>query len=125
MSSILAVLTGILLLVGAGFALIGALGVLRFPDVYTRMHAASKAGTLGSGFCLLAVAVNETSFDVTTRALAGVIFFLLTAPVSAHLLARAAVLAGYVPLGTGKNPVLSSVQRKVASPRSAKDSARP
>lgn len=99
MSDVLAIITGILLLIGAGFGLVGALGLIRFPDVYTRMHAASKAGTLGSGFCLLAVAVNETSFDVTTRALAGVVFFVLTAPISAHLLARAAIKAGYTPVG--------------------------
>jgi multicomponent Na+:H+ antiporter subunit G len=63
------------------------------------MHAASKAGTLGSGFCLLAVAVHASSFDVATRAIAAVLFFLLTAPISAHLLARAALLAGYPAVG--------------------------
>lgn len=99
MTAILQILTGVLLLIGAGFGLVGALGLIRFPDVFTRMHAASKAGTIGSGFCLLAVAVNEPSFDVTTRALAGIFFFLLTAPISAHLLARAAIKAGYLPAG--------------------------
>lgn len=89
------ILTGIALLVGAGFALIGAIGVVRFPDVFTRMHAGSKAGTLGSGFCLLAVAIHGGAFDITTRAVAGILFFMLTAPISAHLLARAAFLAGY------------------------------
>ena len=91
----LAIIASICLLVGAAFAVVGALGILRFPDVFTRMHAASKAGTLGSGFCLLAVAVHVSSFDVTTRAIAAIIFFMLTAPVSAHLLARAALVAGY------------------------------
>ena len=66
MTTALTIVTALLLLVGAGFGLIGALGVLRFPDVFTRMHAASKAGTLGSGFCLLAVAVHDSSFDVST-----------------------------------------------------------
>jgi multicomponent Na+:H+ antiporter subunit G len=95
MQAFLAITSGVFLLIGAGFALVGALGLLRFPDVYTRMHAASKAGTLGSGFCLLAVAIHETELDVTTRAIMGVLFFVLTAPISAHLLARAALKAGY------------------------------
>lgn len=101
-SSLLAILAGLLLLVGAGFALVGALGILRFPDALTRMHAASKAGTLGSGFCLLAVAVDAPQFDVASRALVAVAFFILTAPISAHLLSRAALLAGY-PVGCGIN----------------------
>jgi multicomponent Na+:H+ antiporter subunit G len=96
---LLAVLAGASLLVGAAFALVGALGVIRFPDVYTRMHAASKAGTLGSGFCLIAVALAGSSVDVTTRAIAAVLFFVLTAPISAHLLARAALMAGYRGVG--------------------------
>lgn len=91
----LAIIAAVCLLIGAGFAMVGALGILRFPDVFTRMHAASKAGTLGSGFCLLAVAVHVSSLDVSARAIAGIIFFMLTAPISAHLLARAALLAGY------------------------------
>lgn len=86
---------GLALLVGAGFALIGAVGLLRFPDVLTRMHAASKAGALGSGFCLAAVALHGGAFDVTTRAIAAIVFFLTTAPVSAHLVARATLKARY------------------------------
>jgi multicomponent Na+:H+ antiporter subunit G len=97
--ALLTVLAGVSLLVGAAFALVGALGVIRFPDVYTRMHAASKAGTLGSGFCLIAVALAGNSVDVTTRAIAAVLFFVLTAPISAHLLARAGLIAGYRGVG--------------------------
>lgn len=86
---------GALIIVGAGFTLIAAIGLLRLPDLYTRMHAASKAGTLGSGVMLIALAVFATDPAVVTRALAAVVFFLLTAPVSAHLLAKAAHAAGY------------------------------
>ena len=103
---LLTVLAGLSLLVGAAFALVGALGVIRFPDVYTRMHAASKAGTLGSGFCLIAVALAGSSVDVTTRAIAAVLFFVLTAPISAHLLARAGLIAGYS--GVGRRDALKT-----------------
>lgn len=87
--------TGILLIIGALFALVAALGLLRFPDVYSRMHAASKAGTLGSGVMLIALAIHSQDLATASRALAGVAFFLLTAPVSAHLLAKAAYAVGY------------------------------
>ena len=68
---------------------------MRLPDLYTRMHAASKAGTLGAGVLLVALAVHDGTGATTSRALAGVVFFLLTAPISAHLLARAAYAVGY------------------------------
>ena len=79
---------------GAGGARTAAIGLLRLPDFYTRMHAASKAGTLGSCVMLIALAVYADDLAVTARALGGVVFFLLTAPVSAHLLAKAAHVSG-------------------------------
>jgi len=88
---------GVLLLIGAVFSLLAAIGVLRLPDLYTRMHAASKAGTMGSGLMLVAIAVVAFDGPVILRALVGFLFLLLTAPVSAHLLARAAYSAGYKP----------------------------
>ncbi len=86
---------GLLIIIGAAFALVASVGLLRLPDVYSRMHAASKAGTLGSGVMLLALAVVSDDPAIITRALAGILFFLLTAPISAHLLAKAAYAAGY------------------------------
>ncbi|GAB5376332.1 MAG: hypothetical protein AcusKO_27940 [Acuticoccus sp.] len=71
--------------------------MVRLNDLYMRMHAASKAGTLGSGVLLVALAVYSGETSVVLRALAGVVFFLLTAPISAHLLARAAYSVGYKP----------------------------
>ncbi|WP_011580213.1 MULTISPECIES: monovalent cation/H(+) antiporter subunit G [Chelativorans] len=86
---------GTLILIGAFFALAASIGLLRLPDLYTRMHAASKAGTLGSGVMLIALAVYAQDHAIVTRALAAVAFLLLTAPISAHLLAKAAYAAGY------------------------------
>jgi len=88
-------LAGILIVIGAFFTLTASIGLLRLPDLYTRMHAASKAGTLGSCVVLIALAVHAQDVAIATRALAGVAFFLLTAPISAHLLAKAAHAAGY------------------------------
>lgn len=97
MSGTADVATGILIVIGAFFALVAAIGIVRLPDLYTRMHAASKAGTLGSGLLLLALALDADDLGIATRALAGILFLMLTAPISAHLLARAAYLAGLRP----------------------------
>lgn len=95
MSAVLTLLTAGLLVVGTAFVLVAAVGVLRLPDVYTRMHAASKAGTMGSGLLMIALAIHAIEGGTMSRALAGVVFFLLTAPISAHLLAKAAYAVGY------------------------------
>lgn len=88
-------LGGVLLILGAIFTLLAAVGVVRLPDLYTRMHAASKAGAVGGGLILLAVAIVSMDAAVASRAIIGVIFLLLTTPVAAHLLARASYIAGY------------------------------
>ncbi|MBY3036135.1 monovalent cation/H(+) antiporter subunit G [Rhizobium leguminosarum] len=92
---IVAAVTALLLIAGAFFALAAAIGLVRLPDLYTRMHSASKAGTVGSGLLLLAAGLYSEDPAILARALAGFVFFLLTAPVSAHLLARAAHRSGY------------------------------
>lgn len=95
MELLAALVVAFLLVAGALFALVAAIGIVRLPDLYSRMHAASKAGTVGSGLLLLAVGVHSQDLSILARALAGFVFFVLTAPISAHLLARAAHKAGH------------------------------
>ncbi len=109
--AVIEIVTGVMLVVGALFALVASIGLIRLNDVYMRMHAASKAGTLGSGVMLLALAVHATDLAVVTRAIAGVVFFLLTAPISAHLLAKAAYAAGYRPCADTKEDALAETVR--------------
>ena len=90
-------IAGAVLLLGAVFSVLAAAGVLRFPDLYTRLHAATKAGTVGAGMVLLAIAVSAFDMAVTLRALAGIVFLVLTSPIAAHLLARAAYKVGIRP----------------------------
>ncbi|UJW76505.1 monovalent cation/H(+) antiporter subunit G [Rhizobium sp. SL42] len=92
---LVALVIAAIIVAGALFSLVAAIGLNRLPDLYTRMHAASKAGTVGSGLLLLAVGLHSGEFAIFIRALAGFVFFILTAPVSAHLLARAAHKVGY------------------------------
>ena len=84
------IITAGLLVLGSLFAFIAALGMLRLPDTVMRMHAATKAGTLGAGLILIAVAFFYADLGITLRALAAITFLLLTAPVAAHLIGRAA-----------------------------------
>jgi multicomponent Na+:H+ antiporter subunit G len=99
MTDVLYYVAGSVLVVGAMFAFIAAIGVLRLPDLYTRMHAASKAGAVGAGLMFAAVALVSVDLPVILRAILGFLFILLTTPISAHLLARAAYLAGVAPTG--------------------------
>ncbi|WP_337867445.1 monovalent cation/H(+) antiporter subunit G [Meiothermus sp.] len=86
--------------VGIFFLFIAAIGVVRMPDLYNRMHATSKAGTLGVGLILVAVAVFYQDLSIATRALSALAFVILTAPVAAHALGRAAYLSGVKPCDT-------------------------
>jgi multicomponent Na+:H+ antiporter subunit G len=88
------VLTSIILVIGSLFCLLAGVGMLRLPDTLTRMHAATKAGTLGAGLILIAEAVFYRDTGITLRALAAIVFLLLTAPVAAHLIGRAAYHSG-------------------------------
>lgn len=90
-------ITAVLLLIGGIFSLLAAVGLLRFPDLFMRMQASAKGGTLGVGLLIFAVAVYFGELGVTTRALLIMAFFFLTAPVAAHIIARAAYFVG-VPL---------------------------
>lgn len=95
MSWLVSVLLVFLIISGSVFSLLAAVGINRLPDVYSRMHAASKAGTIGSGILLLAAGIYSHDISIVARALAGFLFFILTAPVAAHLLAKAFYAAGY------------------------------
>lgn len=84
------VICSILMLMGAVLMCIAGLGILRMPDLFMRMSAATKASTLGVGFLLAAVAVRFPFLEVISRTVAIIVFVLLTAPVAAHMIGRAA-----------------------------------
>ena len=88
------VVAGLLALVAGAFALVAGLGMLRMPDLLLRMHASTKAGTLACGITMLAAALVFGDLAVAVRAAGVVLFLLLTAPVAAHMLGRAALRTG-------------------------------
>lgn len=88
------------MLSGTLFSVIAALGIFRMPDLYTRMQTAAKSSTLGVGCTILSVAIHFSDTGVTTRAVLVILFLFLTAPVAAHMVARAGYISG-VPLWKG------------------------
>lgn len=86
----------ILLLIGTGFTLIGSIGLVRLPDFYTRMHAPTKATTLGVSGVLAAAALTIPGgvLAVGLKSLLVIVFLFLTAPIGAHMMGRAARGAG-------------------------------
>lgn len=83
------IIASILLLIGGFFSLVAALGVYRFPDFYSRLHAATKASTFGIGFAALAAALLMGTFTAWFKMLAAIGFLFITLPIAAHLLSRA------------------------------------
>jgi multicomponent Na+:H+ antiporter subunit G len=82
-----------LLWVGAVFTLVAAIGIVRLPDVFLRMHAAAKAGTVGVISGLLALTLHFDEPAIRARAVLIALFLCITAPIVAQVLARAALAA--------------------------------
>jgi multicomponent Na+:H+ antiporter subunit G len=108
---------GILMFSGSFFALVASIGLLRMPDLFMRLSATTKAATLGITLVLVAVALYFNQAGVTGRVIAIIVFVVLTAPVAAHMIARAAYFNG-VPLWKGS--IYDDLRDKI-SPQPEKD----
>lgn len=84
------ILLSFFILLGSFFAFVAALGVVRLPDFYCRMHAATKAGAFGGSLLVLAAMLQFGSLWVVFEGVLIIVFFYFTAPVAAHLLGRSA-----------------------------------
>ena len=98
MELVLDVLSWFCLLGGAILLLIGAIGVLRFPDFYTRLHAVSICDTLGAGLVLVGLMLQGGLSLVTVKLLLIFYFMIFTGPTAVHALAGAALQAKVKPL---------------------------
>ncbi len=92
-----AVIAYCLILIGSALTVLAGIGLVRLPDVFIRMHAATKVGTLGTGLIIAGVAVHFGDLAVVIRCVLIVVFLLLTAPIGAHMIGRAALRSGVVP----------------------------
>lgn len=93
------VLSGAMLLVGSFFVVVGGIGAVRMPDLYTRMHASSLTDTLGGLLILAGLMLNAGLSLVTLKLAAIAIFLFFTSPVSAYALGNAALMSGHKPYG--------------------------
>ena len=93
----IAVAVVVLAVASVFFSFVAAVGVVRLPDVYSRAHATSKSDTVGTGLALAAVAVALDSGVARFKLVLLVVFVLLTNPVAAHAITRAAHVQGVPP----------------------------
>lgn len=88
------IIISILMLASALLALLASVGILRLPDLLTRMHASTKAGALSIMIMMTAVALHFMSLTVLAKAIAIILFIFMTAPVAAHAIGRAGYFVG-------------------------------
>ena len=98
MSTLIDVASWVLLLAGGAFCMIGALGLVRMPDFFTRMHAASVTDTLGAGLMLLGLMLQAGFSLVTVKLIVLGLLIFFTSPTATHALAQAALARGLQPV---------------------------
>ncbi|MGF1610192.1 MAG: monovalent cation/H(+) antiporter subunit G [Kiloniellales bacterium] len=95
---ILDILSWACLLGGAAFSIIGGIGLLRLPDLFTRMHGAGLIDTLGAGLILIGLMLQGGASLVTAKLILILLFIFFTVPTATHALAKAALHSGVKPL---------------------------
>lgn len=99
-----------MLTLGVGFLLVAAIGLVRLPDPFQRMHSATKAGTLGTSLIVLGTLLLDQTARLSTGLLT-ILFLLLTLPIGAQLLGRAAYLSGARMEGVDDDPLADVLDR--------------
>jgi multicomponent Na+:H+ antiporter subunit G len=97
MSTVAGVFIAVLMILGTFLVFVAGVGLVRFPDVFCRMHAAGKAGTLGITFVILSSVICFAGVDnsILVRGLIAIFFQFLTTPTATHLLARSSYIKNY------------------------------
>ena len=116
---LLSVLSGFFILLGVLALLIGALGLLRLPDVYCRIHAVGMIDTAGASFIILGLAIHEGVSLVTVKLLFIGIFLFFTSPIATHAVAQVAHKSGVVPFGRNLTSAKAAKKPATAPPRVA------
>jgi len=91
------IISGILIFLGCFFVVIASIGLVRFPDFYSRIHPAGKSDTLGQTLVLLGLAIYEGFSLISIKLLIIVVFIFIANPTATHALAKAAYVAGVKP----------------------------
>lgn len=98
MALLVDILSWALIVAGGAFLIVGGIGMLRLPDLFTRMHAAGVVETAGSGLMMIGLILQAGFTLVTAKLILILVFVLYTSPVSTHALAQSAVSTGVRPL---------------------------
>lgn len=109
------ILIGFFIVVGLVFTIVGAIGLLRLPDVYTRAHAASKSATLGVMAILFGVFLYFWLIkdNVNLQLIIAIVFLFVTSPIAGHLMGRAAYIHGIKPMkGTSPDDYEDEIARR-------------
>ena len=101
MDLIINIIASLCLFIGSFLCISGGIGIIKFPDFYTRMHAVGVTDTLGAGMILVGLMLHTTDFLVLAKLITILLLTLLIAPTTSHVLAKAA-------LHNGLKPVLNS-----------------
>ncbi len=110
MNDVLQIVGAVLMLAGSLLSLVAAIGLLRFPDVLTRMHAATKPQTLGLVLLALGMGLVVRQWPVWGALFLAVLFQFMTAPVAAHMVGRGALRTGQVRLPLHDDPAAHDVR---------------
>ena len=108
--SLVSLSSWIALVAGGFFYLVGAIGLIRMPDVFARMHAASVSETLGAGLLVLGMLIQAGPTLVAVKLISILLVLLVTGPVATHALARAALHDGEKPLIAGEDGTLAATE---------------
>lgn len=105
MSTAIDILSWLCLAAGGAFSIIGAIGLIRMPDFFTRMHAASVTDTLGAGLMIVGLVLQAGLTLIAVKLLFLGLFILFTSPAATHALVKAALARGLKPLlASGEQP---------------------
>ncbi|MGJ8692518.1 MAG: monovalent cation/H(+) antiporter subunit G [Thalassotalea sp.] len=103
MDIVIIMISGLCLLIGSFLCISGGIGILRFPDFYTRMHAVGVTDTLGAGLILIGLMIISADFLVFAKLMIVLLLNLLIGPTTSHVLAKAALHNGLMPELSKKN----------------------
>ncbi len=91
------IITGVFLGIGCFFIVVTAIGIVRFPDFYSRLHPAGKTDTVGQAFVLIGLMIYEGFSLISIKLMIIVVFIFIASPIATHALAQAAFLLGVKP----------------------------
>ncbi|MDQ7791657.1 MAG: monovalent cation/H(+) antiporter subunit G [Clostridia bacterium] len=109
------IITAVLLFTGCFFIVVAAIGVVRFPDFFARMHPAGKGDTLGQALILLSLMVYEGFTLITVKLFIIMVFILVANPTGSHFIAKGAYVAGVKPTKVHEEVDISSSEVAVSS----------